>query len=60
MDKIYSVRETAQILSLNEETLRRYIKAGKIRASKIGKVWRIQEEDIKAFLDSKTQEALNK
>lgn len=60
MDKIYSVKETAQILSLNEETLRRYIKAGKIRASKIGKVWRIQESDLKTFLDSKTQDALNK
>lgn len=56
MDNIYSVSETAKILQVSEESIRRYIKSGSLRASKLGKAYRIQEKDLQAFLESRIKE----
>lgn len=50
MEKLYSAEETAEILQIKTDTVRRYIRSGKIRAVKVGKAWRISETDIKVFL----------
>lgn len=57
MDNIYSVDETAKILQVSEESIRRYIKSGSLRASKLGKAYRIQEKDLQAFLESRIKNA---
>lgn len=56
MDNIYSVDETAKILQVSEESIRRYIKSGSLRAAKLGKAYRIQEKDLQAFLESRIKE----
>lgn len=50
MDKIYTIDQVANLLQLSVITIRRYIKSGKLTASKIGPVYRIQESDVKEFL----------
>lgn len=57
MDNIYSVDETAKILQVSEESIRRYIKSGSLRAAKLGKAYRIQEKDLQAFLESRIKNA---
>lgn len=57
MDNIYSVDETAKILQVSEESIRRYIKSGSLRAAKLGKAYRIQEKDLQAFLESRIKKA---
>lgn len=52
--KIYTVDEAAKVLKVSNMTLYRYIKAGKLRAAKFGKEWRITEENLKNFIDSMT------
>lgn len=49
--KIYTPEEAAQILKLNGQTIRRFLREGRLKGSKIGRTWRITEEQIKEFLD---------
>lgn len=47
----YTAEELANMLSLNVMTIYRYIKAGRLRAYKIGKEFRIDGEEFNKFLD---------
>ena len=48
--KAYDAHEVAEMLCLKYRTVTRYIKAGKIRARKIGKKYIVTEQDVKAFI----------
>lgn len=45
------VKDVAKKLSVSERSVMRYIKAKKLRASKIGQ-WRITPEDLARFVNS--------
>ena len=49
MDKLFTLKETAKILRVSERTIMRYLKSGKLKASKVGQ-WRIKESDLEKFL----------
>lgn len=49
---LYTIAEVAKILKVTERTVYNYVKAGSIRAAKIGKHWRIKALDLKAFIES--------
>lgn len=53
MDKLLTLKETAKILRVSERTIMRYLKAGKLKGSKVGK-WRIKESDLERFLKENT------
>lgn len=46
-----TVKDVADLLQVNEVTVRRWIKDGELRAIDIGKGWRIGPEDLDAFLE---------
>ena len=46
----FKAEELAQLLEVNIMTIYRYIKAGRLRAYKIGKEFRIDKADFNAFL----------
>jgi outer membrane biosynthesis protein TonB len=48
--RLYTVSETADLLSTNAAAVRRYIKAGALRAAKIGAAQMITEGAIKDYL----------
>ncbi len=51
MDKdILNIDETAAMLSLHPRTIRRYLKAGTLKGTKIGGEWRIQRTDLQTML----------
>lgn len=50
MEKLFTLKETAKILRVSERTIMRYLKSGKLKASKVGK-WRIKQSDLNIFLD---------
>lgn len=51
MDKeFYTAQELADKLDVNIMTIYRYIKAGKLKAHKIGKEFRIDKKEFKRFL----------
>ena len=49
--KVYSLIQVAEIMGLTRQTIYNYVKAGKLKARKIGKEYRIKEEDLKEFID---------
>lgn len=49
-DDIYTVDQVADILELHPRTVRRFIREGKLTARKVGKQWRIKEQDLKVLL----------
>lgn len=50
--KHYDIKETADILGISSTSVLNYIKAGTMRAAKVGGRWLVKEEDIKAYLDN--------
>lgn len=50
-ERILTPSQVAQILQIHQFTVLKYIKQGKIKASKIGRVYRIRESDLENFLD---------
>ena len=46
----YNLKEVVKLLGLNIQTIRQYIKEGKLKASKIGTHYRVTDEAIKEFL----------
>ena len=47
-----TAEEVAEMLKVNIMTIYRYIKAGKIKAYKFGKGFRITNEDLQKFVSS--------
>ncbi|MBT3690153.1 helix-turn-helix domain-containing protein [bacterium] len=48
--KLYTLQEVAKILKVSEKSVYRYIKSGKLKATKIGQ-WRIKEEDLNKLIN---------
>ncbi len=49
--KVYTVDDVAELLQVTRTTVYAYIKSGKLKAKKIGKYYRITEENLRAFLE---------
>ena len=49
MEKLYTLSEIAEMLRLSRKTIYRYIKSGKLKASKVGQ-WRIKQGDLDKLL----------
>ncbi|MFQ6675565.1 MAG: helix-turn-helix domain-containing protein [Fidelibacterota bacterium] len=48
--KFYYVEEVARELGLNEKTVRRYLKSGRLEGLKLGRRWLISERAFRDFL----------
>lgn len=56
MTKLYTTEEVAEILKYDVQTIRRFIREEKITAYKVGKEYRIKEEDLEIFLKKEADE----
>ncbi len=54
---LLTLQEAAELLKLSEATLRGLIKAGDMRAIRIGREWRIAVRDLEEFLDNHANRA---
>lgn len=52
-EQYYSIEEVASMLKVAYLTVYRWIQAGKLKAIKAGKQYRITETNIKKFVESK-------
>jgi excisionase family DNA binding protein len=52
----YTVEQISKMLNIHPKTIQRYIREGKLRATKIGKGWRITGHDLSAFTETKSDE----
>ncbi len=52
--KVYTLEEVCDILKVSKRTVYNYIKADKLHAVKMGKYWRVSEENLRAFIETGT------
>lgn len=52
--KVYTLDEVADILKVTKRTLYNYIKAGELPAIKMGKYWRVTQENLQSFVSKDT------
>ncbi len=50
IEEFYTAEELAEKLRVNIMTIYRYIKAGKIKAYKFGKEFRVEKNEFESFL----------
>ena len=53
-DKFYSVEKVSETLGIHPKTIRRYITEGKLRATKVGKQYRISGHALSVFVESRS------
>ena len=53
MQDVLTVAQVATILQLSEATIVRYIKAGELKAVKLGKGFRVRRSDLNAFMEAR-------
>jgi len=51
-NRILTAEEVAELMKVSHNTARRWIKHGRIPGRKIGRVWRVVESDLIAFVAS--------
>lgn len=54
--KVYTTEEALEVLKVTKRTLYRYIKAGQIKAVRLGREYRITEDALRDFLEHGTEE----
>jgi len=49
-EKFYTINEVAELLDMHHKTIRKFISEGSLKANKVGKQWRISEQDLNSFI----------
>ena len=50
MEKLLSTEEIAEGLGVQVDTVQRWLSSGKLKGTKIGRLWRVREEDLDKFI----------
>jgi excisionase family DNA binding protein len=48
----YTVEQISEMLNIHPKTIQRYIREGRLRATKVGKGWRVTGHDLSLFVES--------
>lgn len=51
MEMFLAPEDAAEVLGVSRKTVREWLRRGKLRGVKVGRLWRIRESDLEAFLD---------
>lgn len=51
--KLLTVSEVAKRLRLTTASVTGYLRAGELRGAKMARVWRVEEEDLRIFLEGR-------
>ena len=54
--KYYTKKEAAEVLGVHPKTVERYLLSGKLKGARLGKAWKISEDDIQAFYEAVKKE----
>jgi len=59
MEELYTSEQVAKILKVHQFTVLKFIRLGKLKASKLGRVYRIRQKAIEEFLDNQLEKGTN-
>ena len=60
MEKFYTPEQIAQLLQVNVVTVHRWLRDGKLKSIKLGRLWRVSSENLEEFVHSKTKKEVGK
>lgn len=49
-ERLLTPRETAERLAVSKGSVREWLRVGKLKGLKAGRLWRIREQDLEEFL----------
>ena len=55
-ERLLTPDEAAAIVKVSAKTIREWLKQGKLKGIKTGRLWRIKESELRAFLEGPPQE----
>lgn len=61
--KYLTVQEAAEILNIHPRTVTNFLASGQLRGAKLGRIWRLDEKDVRGFFETvkdQTAEAIQK
>jgi excisionase family DNA binding protein len=50
IEKLYTPERAAEALMVSPKTVREWLRTGKLGGVKVGRLWRVRESDLEAFL----------
>ena len=50
-EELLTPKEVAERLSVSPKSIRAWLRQGKLKGVRVGRLWRIRERDLEAFLD---------
>jgi len=50
MMKLLTPAEAAEMLSVSEKTVKKWLRQGKLRGVKVAHLWRLRKEDLERFI----------
>lgn len=56
MDELLTTEDVARLLRISEYTARQLCKRGEIKAKKIGRNWKVKQEDLREYIDRRPEE----
>lgn len=54
-DKLMTPEEVAEKLNVTVNTVREWLRSGELTGVKLGRIWRVRAEDLKAWVESNVQ-----
>jgi excisionase family DNA binding protein len=57
MDKLLTPEQVAERLVVTPRVVKEWLRQGKLKGVKVGKMWRVYESDLEAFLRPSNREA---
>lgn len=52
MDRLLTPEEAAEIFAVSPKSIREWLRQGKLKGTKVGRLWRIKKSDLEAFFNS--------
>ena len=56
MEKYYTPEQIAQLLQVNVVTVHRWLRNGKLKSVKLGRLWRVSSKNLEELVHSETKE----
>jgi excisionase family DNA binding protein len=55
-EKVYTPEGAAEALMVSPKTIREWLRTGKLKGVKLGRLWRVRESDLVEFLKTPPQD----
>ena len=59
MEQLHTVEQAAHLLQLHPDTIRLWLRSGRLRGRKLGRVWRVPDEELRRLGQVSDDEAKN-